>query len=170
MLDFLIPNFHFHSIHDVPIDFYLENKISCVLFDIDNTLEPYATAHPSEKTIKLFSELKNNGIKVAVISNNHEKRVKNFCASLEVPYTFDSGKPSSKKINEIIKKLSANKGETVIVGDQLFTDIWASANSDIRGIFVDRINSEESFFIKLKRGLEIPFVSFIKKRGYGRIK
>ncbi len=170
MFDFLIPHFYFHSIHDVSIDFYKENKITCVLFDIDNTLEPYATALPSEKTKNLFLTLIDNGIKVAVISNNHEQRVKEFCKVLDVPYTFDSAKPSSKKINSIIEKLNADKRETVIIGDQLFTDIWASSNSDIRGVFVDRINSEESFFIKLKRVLEIPFVSHIKKKGYGKVK
>lgn len=170
MFDFLKPNYYYHSIHDVPMSFYKENGIKGVLFDIDNTLEPYATVLPGEKTVKLFKALSENGIKVAVISNNHEPRVKEFCEPLGVLYSFDSGKPSSKKVHSAMKKLGLKKEETVLVGDQLFTDIWACANSEIRGIFVDRINSNESFFIKLKRILEIPFVRNIKKKGYGQIK
>lgn len=170
MFDFLVPNFYFHKIHDVPIEFYRNNNISAVLFDVDNTLEPYATELPGENTKRLFNDLKKAGIKVAVISNNHEPRVKAFCEPLGVDYSFDSGKPSSKRILKAIDKLEVSTEETVLVGDQLFTDIWAASNSKIRGILVDRINSDESFFIKFKRVLETPFLSKIKKKGYGNIK
>ena len=170
MFDFLKPHFYFKGIHELPLEFYDENNIKAVLFDVDNTLEPYATALPSEKTVSLFNSLKEHGIKIAVISNNHEPRVRAFCEPLNVPYSFESGKPSSKKINQAIEQLGVTKNETVIVGDQLFTDIWAANNSDIKGILVDRINSNESLFIKMKRVLEIPFISSIKKKGYGRIK
>ena len=170
MFSFLIPDFYFHSIHDIDIDFFVQNNIKALLLDIDNTLEPYSTPNPSEKTAELIKKVKDAGISVAIISNNHEDRVRGFCASLDVCYTFESGKPSSKKINEILTKMSVPKENAVIVGDQLFTDIWASTNSGIKGIFVDKINSNESFLIKLKRLLETPFVLHIKKKGYGRIK
>ncbi|MBE6649859.1 MAG: YqeG family HAD IIIA-type phosphatase [Ruminococcaceae bacterium] len=170
MFNFLKPHFYFNSIHDVPITFYDENNIRAVLFDVDNTLEPYATSVPGDKTLELFASLREHGIKIAVISNNHEPRVKAFCEPLGVPYSFESGKPSSKKIHQAMEQLDVSKDETVLVGDQLFTDIWAANNSDIRGILVDKINDKESFFIKFKRVLEIPFVSYVKKKGYGRIK
>lgn len=170
MFDFLKPNFYFHSIHDVSVEFFSGNHINAVLFDIDNTLEPYATQLPSEKTQKLFADLREAGIKIAVISNNHEPRVKAFCAPLNVCYSYDSGKPSSKKIFEAIEKLGVDKSEAVLVGDQLFTDIWGANNAKIKSIFVDRINSDESFFIRLKRLIEIPFVASVKKKGYGAIK
>lgn len=170
MFDFLKPHYYYNSIHEVPISFYSDNNVKGVLFDIDNTLEPYATELPSEKTRTLFDDLGKNGIKVAVVSNNHEPRVKAFCEPLKVIYSFDSGKPSSQKINMLISKLNLQKDEVIIVGDQLFTDIWAANNSGIRGLFVNRINSDESFFIKFKRMIEVPFVAAIKKKGYGRIK
>lgn len=170
MFNFLKPSFYFHSIHDLPIEFYNENNIKVVLFDIDNTLEPYATPIPSDKTAKLFSSLRENGILISVISNNHEPRVKKFCETLDVNYSYESGKPSPKKIRQAISDLGANSSEAVLVGDQLFTDIWGANNAKIMSIFVDRINSDESLFIKMKRVLEIPFVSSIKRKGYGKIK
>ncbi len=170
MFNFLYPDFHFKSIHDVPLSFYEENNIKGVLFDIDNTLEPYSTPVPSERTAKLFSDLKACGIKLAVISNNHKERVSAFCEPLSVSYYYESGKPSAKNIDNAIKEMGLLNSEVVIVGDQLFTDIWASSNAKIRGIFVDKINDCESFFIKLKRALEIPFVARINRKGYGKIK
>ena len=170
MFKFLFPDFHFKSIHDVPLSFYKENNIKGVLFDIDNTLEPYSTRIPSERTVKLFADLIENGIKISVISNNHKERVSAFCAPLRVSYYYESGKPSAKNINNAIEEMGLDRSEVVIVGDQLFTDIWASSNAKIRGIFVDKINNSESFFIRLKRILEIPFTIRIKRKGYGRIK
>lgn len=170
MFDFLKPSFYFRSVYDLPIEFYSDNNIKAVLFDIDNTLEPYATETPGEKTVELFSKLRENGVKIAVISNNHEPRVKKFCEPLDVIFSFESGKPSSKKILQAIKTLDVSPDEAVLVGDQLFTDIWGANNTKIRSIFVDRINSDESFFIKLKRIIEVPFVKSLKRKGYGKIK
>lgn len=170
MLNFLFPDFYFHSIHNVETSFYQDNGIKGVLFDIDNTLEPYETAVPSDKTKLLFDRLKDANIKLAIISNNHKERVEAFCESLDVFYSYDSAKPSSKKIITAIDKMGLNLSEVVIVGDQLFTDIWAGNNTGIKSIFVDRINNKESFLIKLKRFLEIPFVKIIKSKGEGKIR
>ncbi len=170
MLDFLTPDYYYHSVHDLDISFFTENKIKGILFDIDNTLEPYATAVPSEKTLELFEKLKNADIKISVISNNHEERVKKFCEPLGVGYSYDSNKPSKKKILSAISDMGLTEKDVIIVGDQLFTDIWAGNNTKIKSLFVDRINNKESFFIKLKRCLEVPFVKKIKKKGEGKIR
>lgn len=170
MLDFLTPTYYFKSIHELPISFYKENGIKGVLFDVDNTLEPYATRLPGEKTVALFELLKEHGIKIAVISNNHKERVSAFCEPLQVEYSYDSAKPSKKKILEAIDRLGLSCDEVVMVGDQLFTDIWGASNSNIRSIFVDRINNNEILFIRIKRFLEQPLLNRITKKGYGRIK
>lgn len=170
MLDFLTPNYYYHSIHELDISFFTDNNIKGILFDIDNTLEPYATALPSEKTVQLFEKLKNADIKISVISNNHEERVRKFCEPLKVGYSYDSGKPSKKKILSAISDMGLTLKDVVIVGDQLFTDIWAGNNTKIKSIFVDKINDKESFFIKLKRCLEAPLVKKIRNKGEGKIK
>ena len=170
MLDFLIPNYYFDSIHDLEDSFFINNNVKAVLFDIDNTLEPYATAVPSKKTLDLFSKLKTMQIKTAIVSNNHKERVEKFCEILDVPFSFDSAKPSTKRIDDLIKNLKVPRDNVIIVGDQLFTDIWAGSNANIVSVLVNRINNKESFFIKLKRVLELPVMLFVKKKGYGKIK
>jgi len=64
MFDFLIPDFYFHTIYDVPISFYKENNIKGILFDIDNTLEPYQTETPGVKATSLFETLKKMVLKL----------------------------------------------------------------------------------------------------------
>ena len=170
MLDFLIPNYYFNSVHDIEDAFFANNNIKAVLFDIDNTLEPYATAVPGTKTVELFLKLNSLGVKIAIVSNNHKERVEMFCKELGVPFSYDSAKPSRNRIDNLIDEMGVPHESVAIIGDQLFTDIWAGSNAKITSILVNRINNKESFLIKLKRMLELPMMFFVKKKGYGKIK
>ena len=169
MFDFLKPTYYFHTVFDIPDSFWKENNIKGILFDIDNTLEPYATEIPGERTHALFEKLKEMGILTAIISNNHKERVEKFASPLGTEYYFESLKPRTENIFSAINNMELEKSEVVIIGDQLFTDIWAGARADIRSIFVDRLSDDESAFIKMKRALEVPFVKRIKKNGYGKL-
>lgn len=169
MLKFLKPTYYYHTVFDIPDSFWEENGIKGILFDIDNTLEPYATETPSERTLYLFEKLKKFGISTAIISNNHKERVERFAAPLNAEYYYESLKPKTGNIFSAIKNMGLEKNEVVIIGDQLFTDIWAGSRAEIRSIFVERLSDDESTFIRTKRALEIPFVKKIKKNGYGKL-
>ncbi len=168
MFNFLKPTFYFHSVFDIPDDFWQKNGIYGILFDIDNTLEPYATEIPGKNTVDLFIRLKHLGIKTAVISNNHRERVEKFCNMLDTDYYFESLKPKTDNIFAAIEKMGIDKNCAIIIGDQLFTDIWAGGRASIRSVLVDRLSENESTFIKFKRLLEKPFFNKIKKNGYGK--
>ena len=169
MFNFLKPTYYFHTVFDLPDSFWGEQGIKGILFDIDNTLEPYATEIPSERTLVLFEKLKEMGISTAIISNNHKERVEKFATPLNAEYYYESLKPKTENIFCAIRNMGLKNSEVVIIGDQLFTDIWAGSRAEIRSIFVDRLSDDESAFIKTKRALEIPFVNRIKKNGYGKL-
>ena len=67
MFNFLMPTYYYRTVFDLPDSFWRDNGIKGVLFDIDNTLEPYATELPSDRTLTLFEILKAQGIKTAII-------------------------------------------------------------------------------------------------------
>ena len=52
--------------------------IKGILFDIDNTLEEYATVIPSQKTIDFIRGLNDEGFKVGILSNAKEERADKF--------------------------------------------------------------------------------------------
>lgn len=169
MFNFLKPTYYYHTVFDIPDNFWGDNGIKGILFDIDNTLEPYAAKTPSKRTLELFKKLKELGISTAIISNNHKERVEKFASPLNAEYYYESLKPKTENIFSAIKSMNLEKTEVVIIGDQLFTDIWAGARAEIRSIFVDRLSDDESAFIKTKRVLEIPFVRRIRRNGYGKL-
>ncbi len=128
-----------------------------VIFDIDNTLVPQDM--PADEGIPAFFEqVKAAGFTVCIVSNNEEPRVKQFADSAGVPYVFHAQKPSAKGFMEAMALLGTAKGETVCIGDQIFTDILGANRAGIRTILTEPVDlASDTFFIRLKRVFEKPF-------------
>ena len=132
--------------------------ISAVIFDIDNTLAPYEEAEPSDKIKNYFKELHENGIKTVFVSNNHGPRVELFSKTLDTPFFADSKKPLGKNMKKAMKLMGSDTGNTAIIGDQIFTDVWAGKRQRIRTYLVPPIKDKTNLFFKFKRMLEKPIV------------
>jgi predicted HAD superfamily phosphohydrolase YqeG len=46
----------------------------------------------------------------------------------------------------------------MLMGDQVFTDVWAARNSGIKAALVPPINDKKDIFTKFKRLLEKPIL------------
>ena len=93
-----------------------------MLFDIDNTLVPHGA--PADKRAReLFQRLKKLGFSCCLVSNNKKKRVEPFAREVGVKYIEMAAKPSRRGYQRAMERLGTNPGNTVFIGDQLFTDI-----------------------------------------------
>ena len=54
--------------------------------------------------------------------------------------------------------MGTDKSNTIHMGDQVFTDVWAAHNAGIKAILVPPIKDKTDLFTKLKRLLEKPFL------------
>lgn len=134
-----------------------------VLFDIDNTLVEHG-ADATEQAKLLFLGLKEIGMKSCLISNNKEERVKRFNKDIGTQYIYDAHKPSGKNYKKAMELMGTDLGNTIFVGDQLFTDVYGAKRIGMRNILVKPINSREEFQIVLKRYLEKVVLYFYKKK------
>lgn len=149
----------FNSIHEIDYDGLYEKGIRGIFFDIDNTLEPYSTAVPSEETKALVKDLKEKGFCVGVVSNAKQERTEKFCGEVFPDRVFKAGKPLSKGFTEMADKFGLKPGQTAMVGDQLFTDILGGNLFGAYTILVEPINKDiEPPFVAFKRLLEKPFL------------
>ena len=172
MLSFL-PNFHFESVTDVDIEFLQKYAVKAVLLDIDNTLSPHGAIMPYDGVCEWLNNLKNSGIKTAIISNNKEKRVQLFAENLKIKYYIANAKKPFKSGFILAKEmLGVDKKNILVIGDQIFTDILGANLAEIKSVLVEPKDKNEPFSIKLKRIFEVPlrFTSKItcKKKGKGR--
>ncbi len=152
------PDFTFGAYHEITPEWLLSLGISALLIDIDNTLAPYEQAEPDERIIAWFDALHKNGIRAALISNNHAERVERFNAALGLPAYPDSKKPSRKTLLRAISELGAELSDCAVLGDQLFTDAYAGKRLGLRAIIVPPIKDKKTLFFRAKRALEKPIM------------
>ena len=159
----LVPEYRFERFDDVTADFLLSIGVRGVLLDIDNTLEPYEHALPGEHVIKWLDSLDAVGIKTAIVSNNGRERVETFNQSIGMPAYPKAGKPFKKNLLKAMADIGTAKENTIFIGDQILTDVWAAHNTGIRAILVPPINDRKDPLTKFKRVLEKPILKRYEK-------
>lgn len=152
----LQPTFRLHRFTELTAEFLTRIGVEAILTDLDDTLAARDCFLPTEEVVQWISNLKKRGIRVCIISNNHEQRTEKFARALDLPYRFRAKKPAQKAILEGIRELGAAKEKTLLLGDQLFTDIAGAYRCGLRSVLVDPVGTYGGWFVQLKRRLEKP--------------
>ena len=160
----LVPEYRFNSFRDVTAEFLLSIGVRAILLDVDNTLEPYEHPTPTRDVTDWLESLRVAGIKTAILSNNNQARVDLFNKEIGMPAVARAAKPFSVNLNRMMKLLGCDKSNTIFMGDQILTDVWAAHNAGIKAILVPPINDKKDPFTRFKRILELPI-----QRKYDRI-
>ncbi len=164
------PDYIFATFDEVTPDFLRSIGVRALLIDIDNTLAPYEQPDPDQKILDWFAELEKNGIRAALVSNNHAPRVERFSKPLEtygvIAYP-NSHKPFGGTLECAMKVLGVSHVETAILGDQILTDCFAGKHIGLCAIIVPPIKDKSNLFFRFKRFLERPSIrKYAKQNGY----
>ncbi len=162
MLKRFYPGEYLDSTYVIDFDRLYKDGYRGIIFDIDNTLVPHG-APADERAIALFAHLKELGYRCVLLSNNKEPRVKMFNDAVHVDYIFKAGKPSVKNYNRAMEQMGTDQGNTLFVGDQIFTDVYGANRAGIRTILVKPIHPKEEIQIVLKRYLEKIVLFFYQR-------
>lgn len=131
--------------------------VEALILDLDNTLTTHNNPHPAKGVPEWLDEMRNAGIKLLIVSNNHAPRVEPFAKALKLDFVPEGAKPLPKGYNIAVKKFGLPKEKVCAVGDQIFTDILGANLAGIKSVFVYPIEFESGFFFKIKRFFEKPF-------------
>jgi len=151
-----IPFAHAKSVYEIDIEFYIRNNVKNLFLDLDNTLDSYKCRKPSKNAISLIKKIKENGVKVYIISNNRKNRVNGYASRIPCDFLYKSFKPFPLKINRFIKENGLNKNECMIVGDQLMTDVLLGYNAKIRVVLTEKIVKEDQPTTRINRLFDNP--------------
>ncbi len=135
-----------------------KNGIRGLLLDLDNTLTTHDNPRPADGVPEWIGRMKDAGIKMCIVSNNHPPRVKPFADKLEIPFVCEGKKPLSKGFKEAKAVMGLPWDELAVVGDQIFTDVLGANMKRLKCVFVFPIEYETTKFFKFKRKMEIPFL------------
>ena len=152
----LLPDYMFPSYREITPEFLKGIGVSSLLIDIDNTLAPYEMPDPDDEIRAWFKSLAENGIRAALVSNNHRPRVERFNKTLGLPAFPDSGKPGKKRLAEALEAVHGTVESTAVIGDQLLTDAAFGKSHGMRAIIVPPIYDKRNLFFRTKRLREIP--------------
>lgn len=160
----LFPREYYRSAYDIDYKKLFARGIRGLIFDIDNTVVG-DNAPADERSRKLAHILHSIGFEVLFLSNNGEERAKSFSDRMAYStYICDAAKPSRSGYYHAMKKMGTDKSSTVMIGDQIFTDIWGANRAGVYSILVKKLYPKERLHIHFKRFLEI----FVKLMFYLR--
>ena len=92
-------------------------------------------------------------------------RLKLLAALLGLEFTANGAKPLTFGVNRAVKAMGAAKSETLVVGDQIFTDVMAGNLAGIRTVLVEPFHLEKTWTFRLKRRVE----SVVFHRDYSKL-
>ncbi|MGA9226251.1 MAG: YqeG family HAD IIIA-type phosphatase [Mesobacillus sp.] len=165
MLKHFLPDQHVKSIFDIQPESLKEKGVKGIITDLDNTLVEWDRPNATPKLIEWFDNMRKNEILVTIVSNNNENRVKSFSDPLQIPFIFQARKPMSRAFNKALKQMGLRKEETVVIGDQLLTDVLGGNRSGFHTILVVPVAKTDGFVTKFNRKVERRILDWFRKQG-----
>ncbi len=164
MLRKLTPYRIFDKFDDITPEYLSERGVRFLFSDIDNTLAPYEVPEPDERIRAWLDSLKDAGIQVILVSNNHADRIELFNRTLGLPAFPDAKKPSKKVLGMVMADMGATPENSAFLGDQIFTDVLSARNLGIEiALLVPPIKDKLTLFFRFKRALEKPIIKHYYK-------
>jgi len=150
----LAPDYYYESVFLIPYEKLYNDGIRGIIFDIDNTLTAFNQHNPPAKITALIRRLGRMGFKLCLVTNNTNKRLNTFNKSLGIDGIANAAKPMKRSFRQAMKTMGTTPDSTVIVGDQLFTDIWGGRRMGLTTILVKPITYRDFVWVYAKRAIE----------------
>lgn len=164
MLEIFFPDIYIKSIFELPLEKFKRKGIKALIFDIDNTIVPFDVAEADEPTVNYFNYLKKQGFKICLLSNNNKKRVSLFNKRIKALAVYRADKPRIKKLKLAMDIMKSDKKSTILIGDQVFTDIYCGRRAGLTTVLTKPVCSRDQFVTKIKRGAERQILKIYFKR------
>lgn len=161
----LLPDYCCGSIDEIDPKKLKARGVTLLLADLDNTLISYDEQLPNEKLKAFTKALREEGIELFLLSNSRKPlRPKRFAEALGIPYLGHAGKPSSKGFFQAMERMGRTIGETMMVGDQIFTDVLGAKRAGVPVILVRPIRLAGNPGRYLRYAVEWPMRQIRKGR------
>ena len=148
------PTFWLKNVFAIDEEFLKRNDVRALVLDLDNTLSMHGNPAAEEGVEEWLAKMRELGVKMRVVSNNTTKRVAPLAARLGLEFTANGAKPLTFGVSRAMKAMGADKATTLVVGDQIFTDVVGGNLIGARVFLTEPLGPETDGFIKFKRHLE----------------
>ncbi|MBR6148670.1 MAG: YqeG family HAD IIIA-type phosphatase [Lachnospiraceae bacterium] len=164
LFDSLYPTKYYESSYIIDYEKLYEKGYRGIIYDLDNTLVPHG-APADERALELMDRLKSIGYTIFFLSNNRKERVEMFNEKIGALYLCKASKPNKRGYLKAAEMMNLDPSKILVVGDQIFTDIWGANMAGMRSCLVMPIDrSSDEIQIVIKRMLEkVVLIPYLKK-------
>lgn len=157
------PNDHYASVFDIPLDYlYTQKGFRTLVLDVDNTLISVGQKKLSLRYLNWIDKAKAIGFDIYLLSNNRSyARIDKIIKQTETHGFHFACKPLTYSLKELSRTYKFNLKETIIIGDQLLTDIILGKWSRTYAILVDPIDKRMSFIKTVQRDVEVKILEWL---------
>ena len=166
MFERLLPNMRVGSVYEIDLNILAAQGVRGIITDLDNTLvgakEPLATP----ELVLWLDKVRDAGFSVVIVSNNNATRVGSFAAPLDIPFVHAARKPTQGAFRKALAMLGLDAKETVMIGDQMMTDVLGGNRMGLYTILVAPISpADEGIMTLFNRRIERIALASLRKRG-----
>lgn len=159
---FLKPNIKLDKITDISVDILKKYNITALILDVDNTLSTHHGQVLTEGLSDWLLCMRENDIKLTVLSNSTKKRLDPFAKKIGLDYISLGLKPLPFGYLRALKALGTKRKNTAIVGDQIFTDTLGGNFVGLNTVLLTPIKPETSLRFRFKRRIEKFLIKHLK--------
>ena len=151
------PTWIFSRITDVSLSAVQAAGVRGLLLDVDNTLTLHDSQDLPDGVADWLRAAKEAGLSLIIVSNATPARVSPFAERLGLPFVARAAKPLPFGFWRAAKALGLPRRACLVIGDQIFTDMWGAFFGGFPAVQLEPIAPEEGHgFLLFKRRLERP--------------
>lgn len=134
-----------------------------LMLDLDNTLLPWKDSVLPDFAEDWIHQAKEMGLKLCIVSNTHNpKRLSTIASHLGIPSVCRALKPRKHGFMKAAAALDSAPERTVVVGDQLLTDILGGNLAGMHTILVRPMHHREFVGTKVSRLIERGILALLR--------
>jgi len=140
------------SLLEVNLDELWEQGKRLILLDVDHTIVKWRAEEFPEGIEDWVQRNKDKGFDLCILSNTRNpERLARLASRLQIETVRDKFKPSPAMFRLAMIKFKRKPEETIMIGDQIFTDILGANRSGIDVIWVQKMEGREFAGTKVSR-------------------
>ncbi|MFR3452567.1 MAG: YqeG family HAD IIIA-type phosphatase [Collinsella sp.] len=155
-MSIFFPSRYITRVEHIDLDALWASGKRAILLDRDNTLVPRDRTCAPDSVAAWLDHARELGFELIMVSNNWhvESRPALCAASSAMDYISFACKPLPFAITAGMKRLGARKEEAVMVGDQLYTDVWGGKLAGVTTILVKPQSTADLWYTQIFRIFE----------------
>jgi HAD superfamily phosphatase (TIGR01668 family) len=141
-----------HSLLELDPAMLARRGKTLVILDVDNTIVPWRSETIPQTSIEWLELAKRSGLAVCLLSNTRNpERLQRLASRLGVKAFHGKFKPNPAGYRAAMTEYGASAHQTVMIGDQLFTDVLGANRAGIDAIWVRPLTSRDFVGTKVSR-------------------